>query len=308
MAVCNFAVLFKYEALVALIALSVAAVSAQLIARCTYDSDCEGSVYPLVCCNSECVYFSSCANRSCSPDSNCSIDESCCSSVCVHGSGCIGLPCSSNSDCATGERCCDGECKFDCWGYSCSNASVESDCGDWMTCCYGTCKYAYEQCSKPWSSAQLALLIIGLIIGLIVVWFVIPVCLCRFCRKSADEQSRRRLTRTPFTASREVQNHPPRMERHSNPPHTERRSNPTHTERQSRVEPERRVTITAIVITECTISNNPHHPPPQCEQQQQQQQQVADPAPHNSAAPQGTSERIYAPQSSYGAVLPAHVV
>lgn len=55
---------------------------------CTYDFDCDIEMNQ-VCCNSECVYGSSCIGRYCTSDANCSIDESCCKSECT-SDDCLG--------------------------------------------------------------------------------------------------------------------------------------------------------------------------------------------------------------------------
>ncbi|KAJ7388833.1 hypothetical protein OS493_035391 [Desmophyllum pertusum] len=106
----------KYVVLFFLIAFSLFAVSHA--EYCFKTSDC-GSPRQL-CCNSECVYRSSCLGLDCAFDSECSSGESCCVTKCTNGPNCVGFKCSTESDCdGTGTYqnkvvCCKGTCtKYD---------------------------------------------------------------------------------------------------------------------------------------------------------------------------------------------------
>lgn len=154
---------------------------------CTYDFDCDIEMNQ-VCCNSECVYGSSCIGRYCTSDANCSIDESCCKSECT-------------SD--------------DCLGSSCSN---DTDCEFFIErCCYGTCKYANEECYEPLSSGQLAAVIVCSIIGSLFFICLIAACTCgRAISSGGDERTHRRITprrrtapATVTTTRRVAQTNPP---------------------------------------------------------------------------------------------------
>lgn len=168
MAAVSFVTHSKHLALFAVIAFSfIIAVTD----GCSDDDDCDIEMNQ-VCCNSECVYESSCVGRYCTSDTNCSSSESCCSSECTSG---------------------------DCWGSSCSN---DSDCGDWGRCCYGTCQYAYDECYEPLSAFQLVLIIIGSLFFTC----LIAVCICgRIICSSNDGQTywriRSRRTTTPATVT-----------------------------------------------------------------------------------------------------------
>ncbi|XP_078371300.1 uncharacterized protein LOC144654938 [Oculina patagonica] len=174
MAAIYFAILFKYAALVALIAFSLLAVSD----GCTSKSDCR---WGQVCCNNKCVSGSSCVGQSCWFDSDCSNGESCCNSKCVYGSSCVGQSCSSDSDCSTTETCCNKKCRhgFNCRGYSCS---TDSDCQGIKKCCDGDC---YDRCSSSRSTAaDTAAIIVGPIIGTIAFIIMISLCIaCACCRR-----------------------------------------------------------------------------------------------------------------------------
>lgn len=182
MAAVSFVTHSKHLALFAVIAFSfIIAVTD----GCSDDDDCDIEMNQ-VCCNSECVYGSSCVGRYCTSDTNCSSSESCCSSECTSG---------------------------DCWGSSCSN---DSDCGDWGRCCYGTCQYAYDECYEPLSAFQLVLIIIGSLFFTC----LIAVCICgRIICSSNDGQThwriRSRRTTTPATTVTTTSGvaHPP-----TNPP------------------------------------------------------------------------------------------
>lgn len=94
MAVVCFKSQSKHQALFALICFSfIIAVTD----GCTYDFDCDIEMNQ-VCCNSECVYGSSCIGRYCTSDANCSIDKSCCKSECT-SDDCLGSSCSNDTDC-----------------------------------------------------------------------------------------------------------------------------------------------------------------------------------------------------------------
>ncbi|XP_078370270.1 uncharacterized protein LOC144654023 [Oculina patagonica] len=156
MAAFPFAMLFKYTALVALLAFSLVAVSD----GCASKSDCGANQ---VCCNYRCVYGSSCVNRSCSSDSSCSSGESCCNKKCVYGSSCVGQSCSSDSDftssaescwvydCSSGESCCRRSCVSisNCVGLYCS---TDDDCSSGESCCNSECVYASSCVGQSCSS------------------------------------------------------------------------------------------------------------------------------------------------------------
>ncbi len=224
MAPFSFANLFKYSALVGLIAFSLLAVSD----GCYYDSDCEVNE---VCCNYKCVYGSSCVGQSCYSDSACFSGESCCNGKCLHGSSCVGQSCTYKSDCSSGESCCsrscvsssscDGrqcssvddcsrsqsccnsKCKYgDCLGSSCS---TDSDCGTStvLNCCEGKCEYSYD-CSD--STA----VIIGSVVGSVVVISMIFVCIVvAYRRQRALHGGVIVGQRTTVTTTGAIQRNPP---------------------------------------------------------------------------------------------------
>ncbi|KAL9971895.1 hypothetical protein ACROYT_G018116 [Oculina patagonica] len=199
MAEFSFAILFKYAALVALIAYSSVS-----DAGCTTKSDC--GVYQ-VCCNSACVDGSSCVGQSCSFAVDCASGESCCDYECVHGSSCVGHHCSSYFDCA-GAICCNNKCKYasDCVGSSCS---TDYDCGiSTLKCCDEKCSY-HSDCSDR-NSAR----IIGSVVGTIFSISMVITCIAYACRhqRTLDHGRvpvRRRATATTVTTTGAVQGNPP---------------------------------------------------------------------------------------------------
>lgn len=133
---------------------------------------CLGEDY--VCCNSVCIYGSSCVGRYCSSFDDCSSGETCCNSNCVNGTDCIGRGCTMESDCASSEVCCSGTCKagYDCIGLSCK---TDDDCSSpYEYCCGGTCSYNVDCDFAFW--IVLSLVLGGLFV--IFILFMLAVCFC----------------------------------------------------------------------------------------------------------------------------------
>ncbi|KAL9971897.1 hypothetical protein ACROYT_G018118 [Oculina patagonica] len=199
MAAFSLEILYKYAALVALIAFSLLAVSD----CCYYDSECEVNE---VCCNHKCLHGSSCVGQSCTYDSRCSSGESCCSSSCVSSSSCDGRHCSSDSDCSRSQTCCNSKCKYGgCLGFSCS---TDSDCAEtWLNCCDGKC--TYDDCADTTAA------IIGSIVGSFIFFTMIIACIV-FARRRQRALlhgrvivGQRATATTLTTTSANIQSNPP---------------------------------------------------------------------------------------------------
>ncbi|PFX33457.1 hypothetical protein AWC38_SpisGene1728 [Stylophora pistillata] len=133
---------------------------------------CLGEGY--VCCNSVCIYRSSCVGLYCSSFDGCSSRETCCNSICVNGTDCIGRGCTLESDCASSEVCCSGTCKagYGCIGLSCK---TNDDCSSpYEYCCGGTCSYNVDCDFAFW------IVLSSVLGGLFVIFilFMLAVCFC----------------------------------------------------------------------------------------------------------------------------------
>ena len=125
-------------------------------------NDCEDDQ---VCCNSVCIYASSCLGVSCTTGSytDCSFGGSCCNNVCVNGSNCLGQTCSYSAECGVAETCCSGKCTsgYDCSGQPCW---TNDDCGSInIYCCEGTC--GFYDCNPD----NTLWVVVGLIFGSVLV-------------------------------------------------------------------------------------------------------------------------------------------
>ena len=111
---------------------------------CSLDSDCSVNQ---ACCHSKCVAETNCAGRSCSLDSHCSANQVCCHSKCLRKSSCLGQRCTFDSDCSSNQTCCDSKCITgkDCLRQRCN---FNSDCSSGQSCCSGTCKDGLTCISK----------------------------------------------------------------------------------------------------------------------------------------------------------------
>ena len=269
MAAASIVISFKHTTLFSLVAFSFFTVSS----GCTFESDCQ---FNEVCCNSQCMYGSSCENQPCSSDPDCSTGERCCNSQCSADTSCAGHYCSSDSGCSDLESCCNNKCSSgsDCLGASCS---TNSDCGNFETCCHGTCQYSYDDCYDTIG------VIIGVVSGSLVFISLVSLCIFLACRRQRSLQGRvivqgQGTTATTVTTTGATQ---------GNPPH------------QGQIPPYYQ-------------QGYPYYPPLQYEQPQQT---MNVPQPYNpgtmaasgqpppySAEPQGGSGGVYAPKPSYGAI------
>ena len=140
---------------------------------------CSGCGDDQVCCNSLCIYGSSCLGFACTTGSymdNCPFGESCCNNVCVNGSDCLGQSCSYSTDCGEGEICCSGKCTFgyDCIGQPCW---TDDDCGSIEYCCGGTC--GDNDCNDADNTFWVILSLIGGSVLLIIAISVFVRCIYR---------------------------------------------------------------------------------------------------------------------------------
>ena len=118
---------------------------------CRRDWDCSNNKDKLVCCANKCVFGSSCAGRSCSLESDCSVNQACCHSKCVQGINCAGQRCVFDSDCSVNQACCYSKCvtEKNCLGQPCDS---HSDCSSGQSCCNGKCKSGLSCIGEPCSS------------------------------------------------------------------------------------------------------------------------------------------------------------
>lgn len=106
---------------------------------CRTNTECANQKDSLICCGNRCVFGSNCASRSCSIDSDCSVNQACCHSKCLRRSSCLSKRCTFDSDCSANQACCNSKCIIgnDCFGQRCN---FNSDCSSGQSCCSGSCK------------------------------------------------------------------------------------------------------------------------------------------------------------------------
>ena len=198
----------------------------------------------------------------------CGLNKVCCNNVCVVGSDCRNY-CSTDADCSFSQSCCKNKCRnsIDCEGFPCS---TDSDCGSMgYSCCQGTCQLG--------CFVQVAI-IVGSVCGGLVFICMVSVIVCFVCRRR-NTRPGRVITATGSTV-RTTTGVP-----QANPPYPVGQVPPSYQQ------------------------SYPNHPSRQFDQFQ-----TAPPPPYNpeparaseqppsyNEATKGSSERVYAPQSSYGA-------